>query len=339
MQSQPEPDPKGDIREILKFINIKDKDLQILYLCSLVTDFIPGISHPIKVFYGMQGSAKTTTSKITRTIVDPSYAETCRNYKDIKEFAQYLAHNHCIVIDNLSKVNKSLSDLICAAVTGDGYTKRKLFGDDDDIIYTFQRCFILNGINNVAVYSDLLRRCLLFELPSISKYDRKEERALKEDFNKSRGYILGGIFNVLSSAMEVYPEVKPDYLYSLADFTRWGAAISEVLGFGTNTFINAYENNISKQNEELIANNVVGLVVKELMQICSEWSGTSTQLLKELRKIAANEGIDTKGSDWPKASNYLSRTLNEIKPTLESLGIKIDRERNERERVIIIKKS
>lgn len=337
MMEQPLPDPQGDPDRLMGFINIKDKNQRLLYLCSVITNFIPDIPHAVMVFHGQEGSTKSTTSKITRKVIDPSRALTCRAYTQKKEFIQYLAHNYCCVLDNLSAINDNLSDLLCSAVTGDGDTRRTLYTDDGDTIFVFKRSFIINGINNVVLRPDLLRRSVIFELHPPKPNHRMTERELWSNFDDCRAIILGGILNTLSRAIEIYPKMRSAGLYDMADFTLWGAAVAESLGFTSENFLKAYADNKVLQTQQAILNNEVANATTILMADGSEWSGSPTKLLSELENIAERERI--KSRSWPKAANALMRRLNELRATLLKVGISIeDQHLGKKGRIVTLQK-
>jgi hypothetical protein len=50
--------------------------------------------------------------------------------------------------------------------------KRKLFENDEDIIYRYRRIVGVNGITNAITKSDLLDRGMLIELGEIASKDR-----------------------------------------------------------------------------------------------------------------------------------------------------------------------
>ena len=64
-------------------------------------------------------------------------------------------HNYICYFDNVSEIKEWISDQLCRAVTGSGFSKRELYSDDDDIIYNFRRCIGFNGINLGATKADL----------------------------------------------------------------------------------------------------------------------------------------------------------------------------------------
>gem|GEM_PF-1733074 len=323
-QAQPQPSQAGDVFKLLEFVNLKDENAKILYLVSVVTSFVPDIAHIIFVIFGGEGTGKTTASKITRMVIDPSGSLTCRCYDNNREFVQYMAHNYVIILENLSGMSKNLSDTICTAVTGVGDSKRALFTNDDNIIYNFKRVFIINGINNVVTQSDLLRRSILFELSEIPENERVAEKTFWRRFEEARPVILGGIFSTLAKAMKIYPDVSLTGLYDMADYTLWGYAVAEALGLSGKNFLSAYAANRGRQVEEAVTNHPVAFATTLFMRDKTEWRGKPSDLLNELEGVADEEKIYTKAKNWPKAANSLSRRLNEAKTVLAKSGIRID---------------
>ena len=51
-------------------------------------------------------------------------------------------------------------------------------------------------------------------------------------FEADKPSILGGIFDVLVKAMNIYPTVSLQSFPRMADFAQWGYAIGEALGTG-----------------------------------------------------------------------------------------------------------
>ncbi len=116
------------------------------------------------MLHGEQGSAKSTLQELIKMLVDPSSILTLTFPRDINELVQKLSHNYIAYFDNMSNIPEWISDQLCRAVTGSGFSKRELYSDDDDIIYNFKRCIGLNGINLAATKADLLDRGIIIEL-------------------------------------------------------------------------------------------------------------------------------------------------------------------------------
>src|SRR3989344_8457482 len=114
-----------------------------------------------------------------------------------------MAHHACIFFDNVSHLSDHISDALCKAVTGDGFSKRELYSDEDDIIFSFRRCLGINGINIAARNPDLLERSILFELERVSPERRKQEHEILGEFEKERPRIVGSIFDAVVKAMQI----------------------------------------------------------------------------------------------------------------------------------------
>ena len=316
----------GDISRIFKYVRIKDKDEQGLFATWLVACFVPKIPHPILNVFGEKGAAKSSSMRATKEIIDPSRLPLLTLINQQQELVQQLSHHYAPFFDNVRKIKDWMSDLFCGAVTGTGTSKRRLYTDDDTVIYSFQRCIGFNGINNVANSSDLLDRSLQIQLSRIPKEERKTEEELRAEFAEDKPYILGGILNALAKARAIYPSVVLEEKPRMADFAKWGFAIAEATGFGGDNFLSSYSKNIDNQNEELIESDPVAQSMVSLMRDRERWEGTPNELYKALGTEAQHIEIDISTmNSWPKAANALTRHLNEIKSNLLDIGISFHR--------------
>jgi len=317
------PELGGDVNDLLKFVNIKDAKQQLLFLVSIIINFVPHIPRPIQVYFGSQGSAKSTASRIVKTLVDPSKVELLTLLNETRELTQQLDQHYLLLFDNLDALNTRTSDTLCRAVTGGGLSKRKLFTDSDNIIFTFLRAIIINGINLVANKPDLLDRSLLFELERIDEKNRKSEEDFWQEFNSVKSKILGAIFDALSKALVILPTVKLTKTPRMADFAKWGCAIAEAIGYTREQFIEAYEENYNLQNRQAIEENSVASAIMFFSSSHNNWSGTSQELSKELKTIVEKEELDIKS--FPKSPSALSRKINEVKTNLLTEGVKVEK--------------
>jgi hypothetical protein len=333
------PDKDGDVAEVLNFINLKDEDDQLLVLVTLITYFIPDIQHVAVILYGAQGSGKSTALELIRSLVDPSKIPLQGLPRDNEEAVIKLQHHYCYFLDNLSHLPNWLNDILCSAITGGGNSKRKLYTDEDEEIYSYKRCIALNGINCVVVKPDLLDRSILLELNRTDIKHRSEERKLNQAFKEAKPRILAGIFNALSKALAIYPNIEIDNLPRMSSYARWGYAVAEALGESGDKFLQAYWRNIGKQTSEILNDNLLALAVIDFMQDKDEWNGIAGDLLKELQEIADDLSIDIKDKQFPKQPNTLTRKLNTLKVTLEQAGIEYTKSKHtEKGRLIFLRK-
>lgn len=335
MYRQVTPERNGNLDILDKWFRYKDENHLILQKVILVASLIPNIARPIQVLHGEKGSSKTSTMKLVRDIIDPAIVPVVSIPKTIDDLAVYISKNYVPCFDNIDTISNQVSDLLCMAVTGGGHTKRKLYTDDEEQVMFFQRFIVLNGINVVATRPDLLDRCILLELERIPPNERKEEKVLRKEFEKDKPIILGAIFETLSKAMSIYDQVELNNLGRMADFTRWGYAIAEVLGIGGDKFLEAYLNNQNNANIEALESHPVGFAMYKFMEDKTVWSGSPTKLLSELEIVADFEKIDTTNSNWAKTPNVLSRRLNEIKSNLLDVGIEFERSKGKNREIKI----
>ena len=339
-KAQVYPMKNGDPSLFLNYVNIVNPEHRLLLLVFLVTSFVPNFPHVMLVVFGSQGSSKSTLSRLIRLICDPSLIETASFPSKNNELVQALAHHYFLFFDNVSHINEEQSDTLCKAVTGGGHTKRALFLNDDDIIYSFKRCIGINGINLVTTRPDLLERSLLIELERIDPSHRKTEKELYENFAKDLPLILGGVFDVLVKAIQIRPTIKLDSHPRMADWALWGCAVAEALGYTKEEFMSAYKNNIERQTEMLVNENIVATAVIAFMDGKNEWRGRPSELFETLTNNVEFDGIDTKHEKyWPKGANSLSRRLNELSTPLKQVGILITISTTGIERYIHIVKS
>jgi hypothetical protein len=324
-ERQVDPVDGGDLCELLRLINLANKDQELLFQVQLVSCLIPSIPHVIPNIHGPQGSAKTTLAKIVRLLVDPSSMGPMSFPDKARELVQLLSHHYMVFFDNVSSITEEQSNTICRVVTGEATSKRQLWTDDDDVIYSFRRCIGFTGINPTARNPDLLDRSLLIGLERIPKEKRREERLVLEEFEAMRPRLVGAMFTALSKAMAIYPQIQLQELPRMADFCRWGCAIARALGFDDAAFLRVYSANIQEQHEEAIQGSQLATAVRTFMQKRSTgWKGAASVLLRELTATAESEKLDTHARDWPKRANRLSRLLNEARTNLIEVGIKVE---------------
>jgi hypothetical protein len=115
---------------------------------------------------------------LLRKLVDPSSLDVLSLPREERELVQQLNHHWVSFYDNVGALPRWISDALCRATTGAGFSKRELYSDDDDVIYNIRRCVGLNGINISATRPDLLDRALLIGFDTIPNSKRKTEKEI-----------------------------------------------------------------------------------------------------------------------------------------------------------------
>jgi len=342
------------------------EDIKLLLKCYLISLFIPEIPKPIKALHGEQGGAKSTCQELVKMLIDPSNIQTLTFPRDATEFVQQLSHNYIAFYDNVSEIRDWISDLLCRAVTGNSFSKRALWTNDDDIYYNFKRIIGINGIDLAATKADLLDRSLIFETERIAKKDRKKIKKIWEKFNQLKPYVLGYIFDILVKVLrykDEHGEIEfPDGQNRMADWEEYCEIISRCMGNKDWEFQRVYQDNIGVQIDEAIESSLLSQTIIEFMSeeivigtdeatgndIKStraaagggEWKGTPTELHTELNIAIGKLNIHVSRSKlWPKSASALTRKINGVKTNLREKGFEITLGKDEKgKRYITISK-
>ena len=220
-QVLPSKEYSSDILDrFMSILNVKGNDNKLLLTCYVISLFIPGIQKPVLMLYGEQGAAKTALEELVRNLVDPSSAPTLVFPRTIEELIQQLSHNYLAYYDNVSTIGDWISDQLCRAVTGSGFSKRELYSDDNDIIYNFRRAIGFNGVNLAASKADLLDRGIIIELERIPENRRLKEQDVKAQLDAIKPQLLGYIFDTIAEVIKVQNNggIKLDSRTRMADF-------------------------------------------------------------------------------------------------------------------------
>ena len=123
--------------------------------------------------------------------VDPSVAPVRALPRDERELFIAASHSHVLAFDNLSGLPPWLSDTLCRLASGAAFSTRRLFTDQDEILFAAARPIILNGIEDIVTRPDLADRAILLMLAPIAERQRRLETALWREFELARPHIEG----------------------------------------------------------------------------------------------------------------------------------------------------
>ena len=327
----------GRIADVLGYVNLPGesvKEERLLFLVQLIAYAVPNIPRPICVATGTKGNAKTTLGRIIQEHADPTEEDVLTFPDSPREFVQTMAHRHFVTFDNLSALPKWGSDALCRAVTGAGFTKRELFSDDEDILYSFRRGIAINSISGVARASDLLDRCLIYSLPELEIHEQETDFWAR--FEVDKPLLLGGLFDALSAAIRIkktMPRVKTTA--RMADFAVWGMAITEALGYRREDFLGPLARNAYLIQKEAVQASYVAVCLLKLLEDHQEEGveGTPTHLLKEVKRVAPEARVDEKS--LPRNAVWFSRKLKEVCKDLRAYGWEVSEDRGDDRRISI----
>lgn len=317
MQPLPVPVPGGSVRELRSFLNVPDEDAFVLATSFLIAAIRPSGPYPISFLQGEQGSAKSTTGRVLRRLIDPASPLDKTKPKNEQDLFIDADNNWVLLFDNLSRIPDWLADAFCRIATGGGFSTRKLYRGRDQETFSASRPQILNGIDDLAVRDDLRDRGLLFVLPVIRDEHRVPESSFWGDFESAHPRILGALLDAVSTALRRVDSIHLHKKPRMADFAVWVTAAEEALPWEEGTFLAAYERNrreavLNTLEHEPIVSRLLLLLDQE-----GDFIGTSTELLSRIRNCD--------GADWslPKTASDLSRRLKRIVTALRGIGVEV----------------
>ena len=344
----------GSIAEFLDYIRLSDVDAQLLYLVSQISYLVPGIPHPITLLWGGKGTIKSTSQNITKKLLDNSSVGLIsmpNKYRN-NELIQQLDHHYIASYDNVGSIDDSQSDTFCRAVTGLGVSKRQLYTDDEDITKSFLRCISMNGINLPADKPDILDRSITYETIPTPKSLRKPLSLIESKFEAEAPSMFGAFLDVIVLSRTTIDQLDLKSLNRMADFTKWGAAITEALGIDHRKFLIAYQKNINDVEIESLRSSTIGDLLIQFLELTIDVDEVlptggikaarvksknynPTALFQTLKSFADGNNISVLKGDFPANPTELGKKVNEILPNLPSVGFQAVRKRTRTERIIM----
>lgn len=325
---QPLPMPvsgTGDITLLRPFLNTSSGTDFKMLVAWLIGCFHPKGPYPILILTGEQGSAKSTTAKVLRSLVDPANPMGRSSPQTEQDLVIAAKHNHVLAFDNLSHIKPAIADALCRISTGGGFGTRKLHTDSEEVLFDSTRPCILNGIPDLASRADLADRAVIVTLPVITNTSRQTETEFWKAFDIAAPAILAGLLDTVSTAISRIGSVTLSESPRMADFAKWITAAEPALGWPDGAFMQAYAANRLSVEEAAIEGNPVAEAILCLIEDQGTWRGTATELIKTLR--AGYSILTDDPASFPRQPNKLAGELRRVAPLLRSRGVIIAFER------------
>jgi len=217
----PTPERGGSITALAKIMNLDAKADFILATSWLIGALGRG-PYPIAAFTGEQGTAKSTSTRCLRKILDPNKALLRSLPREERDLAITAQNSHVLTFDNLSGLPAWTSDALCKLATGGGFSCRELYSNDGEWIFDALRPIIMNGIEDFATRSDLASRCIFLKLKPILEDGRKTEAELDALLEQEAAKILGALLDAVAFGL-ANPVTLPSKP-RMADFAEWAAS-------------------------------------------------------------------------------------------------------------------
>jgi len=339
-----------DLNLLDQFLNFSSKKEGELFKDRLGAHLIPNTSKAIELVRGPPNSGKSSLGRIFVTIVDPSESmiEGMPWPENDNEWHTVIRQHRFMSMDNLNKISPDQQDQACRFVTGTSFKKRKLYTDFETVQMRTRGGLFINAIDLSGLRSDFIERAIINDLAEIKNEKRIGDLQFNQAFRKDLPRIMGALLKVLAKAQLLYPSIPAPRIFRLNDFAHWGAACAAARGRSYEDFLNDLEEKVALQFEEALNQNVVALPILEFMENKTEWSGTSSELLKLLTEeqfgiiegTGAFERMRIKNVPryWPKDPRTLGKEMKYAEKILRYNGIDIQRGRTGAKRLLELRK-
>ena len=290
--------------------------------------------YPLLILTGEQGSAKSTTSKVLRALVDPSTLATRSFPNDERDLVIAAQGAHVLAFDIISKIKPAMADALCRLATGGGFATRKLHTDADEVLFDATRPVILNGIPDLAERADLSDRSISLHLPTIAPQGRVFEADFWEKFAAAQPMILAVLLDAASHALANVAHVTLSERPRMADFARWVTAAEPAFGWPRGAFLTAYAANHKEVAEVAMDGNAVASCILALIRDRGAWRGTVSELIALLRML--NPALTESAEAFPRQAAAFGAELRRVTPLLRAHSVEVThlREGKERRRVV-----
>jgi hypothetical protein len=168
----PVPERGGSIEALRPFLNLPNRNDFVLVVAWLLAALRPSGPYPLLAITGEQGSAKTVLSKLLRALVDPNVAPVRALPREERELMIATNNGHVLAFDNLSGLPHWLSAALCRLASGGSFAVRRLYTDDEEVLFKAARPIVLNGIEDVIGRADLADRAAHDRAHLLDRYRR-----------------------------------------------------------------------------------------------------------------------------------------------------------------------
>ena len=320
LKSLPNPIPGAKLEDVAEWINLKtDRDCR-LFLTYVTLVALAHIPRPILQTTGVMGAGKSTAGRVVKRLLDPTGNEAVTI--DRRDFLQKAAHCYILMLDNQNSLPEWFQDTLCRLVTGESDSKRVLYSDDEDLVWSMQRAVLLNGINPPTDRGDVQDRTLPIELERLDKRKRLPEDDFWMQFSLKHPELLGAVFDALAGALRERHTVQLEERPRLADWGLYAAALYESQGWGVDTFVEDWRGVEETQQQGTLDGSIVAQAVILFMKDKDRVELSAAKLHAAIES-SAEDDLDLKDDKtWPKTGRTLWKKIREVTPLLEAHGIR-----------------
>jgi hypothetical protein len=316
MAALPVPIRGGSLDDLRPFFTGDDNGF-LLYKGSILAACTAG-PYFVTCFNGVQGSAKSYACRIAKRLIDPAGQAELISLPTVvdADICKGIHSRYAVCYDNVSAVSGAISDFLCTLSTGGGQEVRRLYSDDDMVVYDYKRPVWTNGIPDFTERGDLADRSII--IPLFVLKTRKSERSVDADFKEALPGTLGGLLDSLVDGLRRYDTTPEPGIHRMADAVRWVTAC-----LGSDDFQTAYTVNRGESASQSLESSPIASLVTRYFNASKpigasgSWSGSASELREALLGFAQKIDGDVP-KDYPRKANYFAGQLRRDAPALQS---------------------
>jgi hypothetical protein len=332
----PVPEQGASIEALNSFLNLSSRNDFVLIVAWLLAAIRPGGPYPLLAISGEQGSAKTVLSKLLKALIDPNVAPVRALSREERELMIAANNGYLLAFDNLSGLPNWLSDALCRLASGGSFAVRRLYTDDEEVLFQAARPVLLNGIEEVISRPDLGDRAIFLTLTPIGDAQRRPEGELWRQFELVRPHILGALLDAMVQGLRALGHVRLEALPRMADFALWTTACETAL-WPAGIFARAYAANRRAAMESIMEADPIATCLRSIMADRTTWIGSASDLLRLCAESTRQSPPG--GIAWAKNPRALAGRLRRAQTFLRTVGIEITFSREGRTGTRIIRVS
>jgi len=326
LKELPVPSRRGSLDALAEVINLTERELELVKAFLLGT-LLPDGEYPVLVACGEEGSGKSTSLEVIRSVIDPRRVSVGVLPKEERDLASRCSSSHVIVIDNLSSLPDWMSDRLCQIATGVGFEYRKLYNDFDPAVAKAWSPIILGGIAGFVKRSDLLSRTMTVHFPRLqgTKKNRRKEK-VRQRFRELWPEFLGGLLDLAVRALANRAEIPEDGQQwpRLADFCHWVTASEPLEQRGT--FLRLIRDQESEARKSMVDDDPLSDAIRSYVNRFGARTMTADEWRKTLIESESYGKDNPAPEGFPRSAEALAKRLPRIAPSLRAVGIMVKQE-------------
>lgn len=317
---RPLPTPAGHASiaaDLWQFVNVPD-GARLLVLAWLLECLRPDGVFPVLELLGEAGSAKSTTQRVLRMLIDPNASNLRSPPKSVEDVFVSAGVNWVVSFENVSHLTPAMQDAMCILATGGGFAKRKLYSDGEESVINVMRPVVLNGISASVTAHDLIDRSICVEPQRLQT--RREDGDIQREFEAAYPALLASLFQLMAQTLKELPVARlpGGENIRMAGFARLGVAMERALGAPAGEFLHQFHAARQESVARTIDSSPVATALVEWFE--ARQHATAEMPVKTL--LTEVERHKPHGADaWPKTAKGFGDALRRAAPSLRYLGI------------------